>query len=613
MMKPSLATSPHPFRTGARWTLMGWALLTPVLGQPSPAPWTVRSNQNAEALLAVSARFTPEAAGELGMPGLDNRILDLGPALNERERAAFRASADEMDTQLLTEKDPRVRQDLEILREAAVLKVARLEADQRYLLPNLDVSAQIYAGVRALLGRKIPPTRRPSAVLRLQRYAGLAEGYTPLTVLAEAQMRAQLDTPGLLFPLRQAVEQQLVNSDLYLDEVGTLLLQYQLPDGNKPLQALRVQISAWKEFLRRDILPRAREDFRLPEELYALRLREAGVDISPGELSARALTGFVEIRNQMLALAPLVADHLQLEARDYLGVIRELRSKQLADGATLPLYQERLTAVTDIIRREKLVSLPAQEVLIRRATPAESASLPTPFLQPPPLINNQGEQGEFVLPLASSSLDGSAPQLPDFNFDAATWTLLAHEARPGHGLQFSSMVDNGVSLARALFAMNSVNMEGWALYAEAEITPYLPLDGQLIALQLRLLRAARAFLDPGLQRGGISLDEARWILVEQVGLSAANAEQELQRYTFRMPGQATSYFYGYQRLLALRASTEIALGRDFNRQRFHDFLLGEGLLPPAQLSRAVEREFIPAERAREKEPPAAPAVALPDF
>lgn len=212
-------------------------------------------------------------------------------------------------------------------------------------------------------------------------------------MLAEAQMRAQLDTPGLLFPLRQAVEQQLVNSDLYLDEVGTLLLQYQLPDGNKPLQALRVQISAWKEFLRRDILPRAREDFRLPEELYALRLREAGVDISPGELSARALTGFVEIRNQMLALAPLVADHLQLEARDYLGVIRELRSKQLADGATLPLYQERLTAVTDIIRREKLVSLPAQEVLIRRATPAESASLPTPFLQPPPLINNQGEQG----------------------------------------------------------------------------------------------------------------------------------------------------------------------------------------------------------------------------
>lgn len=47
-----------------------------------------------------------------------------------------------------------------------------------------------------------------------------------------------------------------------------------------------------------------------------------------------------------------------------------------------------------------------------------------------------------------------------------------------------------------LFAFNSVNVEGWGLYAEAEMKPFEPLDGQLIALQHRLLRAARAFLDP---------------------------------------------------------------------------------------------------------------------
>ena len=71
---------------------------------------------------------------------------------------------------------------------------------------------------------------------------------------------------------------------------------------------------------------------------------------------------------------------------------------------------------------------------------------------------------------------GEAParRLEDFTFDAATWTLTAHEARPGHELQFASMVENGVSLARALFAFNSVNVEGWALYAEAETQPYLP-------------------------------------------------------------------------------------------------------------------------------------------
>jgi len=128
--------------------------------------------------------------------------------------------------------------------------------------------------------------------------------------------------------------------------------------------------------------------------------------------------------------------------------------------------------------------------------------------------------------------------------------------------------------------------------------PYLPPEGQLIALQFRLLRAARAFLDPGLQQGAISLAEARRVLTQEVGLTDAFAQQELERYTFRSPGQATSYFYGYQRLLELRARTELTLGARFNRQRFHDFVLAQGVLPPDPLVKAVQDEFVPAELKR---------------
>jgi hypothetical protein len=39
-------------------------------------------------------------------------------------------------------------------------------------------------------------------------------------------------------------------------------------------------------------------------------------------------------------------------------------------------------------------------------------------------------------------------------------------------------------------------------------------------------------------------------------LSAPMAQQELDRYTFNSPGQAGSYFYGYSRILQLRAETE---------------------------------------------------------
>ncbi|WP_251259207.1 DUF885 family protein, partial [Enterobacter hormaechei] len=84
----------------------------------------------------------------------------------------------------------------------------------------------------------------------------------------------------------------------------------------------------------------------------------------------------------------------------------------------------------------------------------------------------------------------------------------------GHELQFTAMVERGVSLARTMFAFNSVNVEGWALYAEAEMVPYEPLDGQMIALQFRLLRAARAMLDPMLNLGLTDRANGERVLME---------------------------------------------------------------------------------------------------
>jgi hypothetical protein len=568
--------------------------------EPSTPDWITRSNTEAQALLETYARFYPEMAGKLGVTGVDSRVVELGPAISERLQAAFTATARDLDARSAKVQDRNVRQDLEILRQDALLMAASEEANQRYLLPVFDVAKQVYEGVRALLADQVAKDRHPAAVIRLRRYAGLEEGYTPLATLAQARLRERLDTLGLLFPYQGDLEQQLASSTLYLDGIDELLEQYQVRGGDKAVKELRVQVDAWNEVLRREVLPKARQDFRLPDELYAIRLREVGVDIPPAELAARARTAFIEIRNQMVALAPLVAREHKLKATDYPGVIRELRTRQLTGEDTLTLYRIRLATIEAIIRREKIVTLPEREAIIRLATAAESAAQPAPSMQPPPFINNQGERGEFVLPLITPPVDGEAParRLEDFSFDAVTWTLTTHEVRPGHELQFASMVENGVSLARALFAFNSVNVEGWALYAEAESQPYLPLDGQLTTLQFRLLRAARAFLDPGLQSGEISLDEARRVLTGDVAISEAFADQELQRYTFRAPGQATSYFYGYQRLLDLRARTEITLGKAFNRRRFHDFILAQGLLAPDQMARAVDQELVPAELAR---------------
>ncbi|HEV7448419.1 MAG TPA: DUF885 family protein, partial [Steroidobacteraceae bacterium] len=115
-------------------------------------------------------------------------------------------------------------------------------------------------------------------------------------------------------------------------------------------------------------------------------------------------------------------------------------------------------------------------------------------------------------------------------------------------------------------------------------------------LQMRLMRAARAFLDPMLNLGMIEPAAAKRLLMEEVVLSEPMAKQEVDRYTFNSPGQATSYFFGYTRLEALRAKTELALGSQFNLQAYHDFIIHQGLLPPEVLEKAVTEEFVPAQK-----------------
>ncbi len=266
--------------------------------------------------------------------------------------------------------------------------------------------------------------------------------------------------------------------------------------------------------------------------------------------------------------------------------------KQLKADQVMPLYHRTLADIEDVIRREHLVTLPNR--------PASSASLRQPkplsnlrhICKPPRLLNNHGERGQFVLPAGTTGANGQALKYDDFTFAAASWTLTAHEARPGHELQFASMIEHGVSDARAIFAFNSTNVEGWGLYSEWFMLPYMPEDGKLISLQLRLLRAARAFLDPELQEGKVTPEQALQLLEKDVVLSKAFATEEVDRFTFRAPGQAVSYFDGYTRLREIRSEAESALGPKFNVQRFHDFILSQGLLPPALLRQTVMTDFV---------------------
>lgn len=558
--------------------------------------WVATSNANAKILLQIEAKYSPEGASNLGLTAYDDQI---GRPSLERPghlRRDLQEAIATLTTRLAAESDPRIKQDLEILIDAARKQIRSSTAYEKKTIPYINAPRMIFSGLHDLLDDQVAADRRPAAVVRLKKYTGLAQGYTPIVEIAEQMFRARAKDPSLIGPPRAEVEKDVAEMDVYVQGVREALAKYKLTGYDEALSRMQQQIAGFKTFAQSEVLPRSRADFRLPPELYAVNLDNVGVDYTPEELVSLAHAQFTKIQAQMNETAKRVAQAHGWPDSDYRAVIKRLKQSQLKPEEVMPLYHETLAKIEDAIRANHLVTLPDRPCIVRQATAAETAQQPAPHYHPPPLIGNHGQQGQFVLPKGTTGQNGKALQYDDFTFPAASWSLTAHEARPGHDLQFASMVRMGVSQARAIFAFNSTNVEGWALYAEWFMLPYMPEEGQLISLQLRLLRAARAFLDPELQKGKITREQALKTLEDDVVLSEAFATEEVDRFTFRMPGQAVSYFDGYTRLRQLRADVEKQLGPNFKVQEFHDFILSQGLLPPALLRKAVMTEFVPKHR-----------------
>jgi uncharacterized protein (DUF885 family) len=560
--------------------------------------WIDTSNQYTHMLLAVGFKHHPEFASRQGVSDYDTKISQPSWADEDEERQETAVVLDKLQAAAGQRQPQAVAQDLKIMIRRVELDFKREDFQRAHEVPFLNASQIVFQGVQFLLDEQTPAARRPAAMERIRKYAGLETDYKPITEILKQRALEQMAKPGVIYPWRNEIETELGRDSNYVEGIASLFQKYKLQGWEGPYSKLRSQLADYDTWVKNTILPKSRTDFRLPSEEYALRLQELGIDIPPNQLSAMAHKAFDEIQSEMQPIAAQIAKERRLPSNGYRDVIRELKKQQIAGDAILLLYKSRLAEIEKIIAEHQIVSLPDRPARIRIATAAETVQQPAPHMVPPPFLHNTGQKGEFVLPLniPAAPSQNSPEKYDDFTFDAAAWTLTAHEARPGHELQFDSMVEHGVSVARVLYAFNSTNVEGWGLYSEAIIKPYMSPEGQLISLDYRLLRAARAFLDPELQQGKIQPADAYRVLERDVVQSHAFAQEEVERYTYRMPGQANSYFYGFTKLEDLRKETEALLAAKFNQKRFHDFILAQGLLPPDLMREAVIEKFIPAER-----------------
>jgi uncharacterized protein (DUF885 family) len=373
----------------------------------------------------------------------------------------------------------------------------------------------------------------------------------------------------------------------------------------------RVQPAAkrYRDFLANEYAPRSRATLaasHTPGGLACYRaqlLASTTLDLAPEEIHARGIAAVADAEREMAAIS----------ARSF-------------GGMPVPALLDRLrTAPEYRYRDEAHVLAHAQQTLDRAwaALPRAFAHLPKAraALEPIPAYQARTAAAHYL----SAALDGSRPgtyRVRTVEPTSQSWaqgeSVAFHEVVPGHHLQ-SALANENEALPRiARFLFTSGYAEGWGLYAEQladELGLYSGDADRVGMLSSRAFRAARMVVDTGIHALGWERERAVTYLMAHTVLSRMQAEQEVDRYV-SWPGQAPSYYLGYQEILALRSAAQQRLGERFDLRAFHDAVLGGGSATLPVLRQRVEawlrseedESLAPIERMRRR--PRASSLAL---
>lgn len=539
--------------------------------------WHAKSDKVAEEFTFALSELNPEIGSSFGYEQYDKLGTNPRKELDDEYDKLFVTWIKKLSTLESKEENLNLRVDYRILLD--VIKRMKLRTDTSRRLGVIgasNVSESIYQSLFVLINPQSPKRRKEAAVDRFKYYMSEKGKKSYVMAMLDEEKRYLALYKDKVYPFIGELSKNLENSPAYVAGVKQLLESSGRTDWQKEYELFQKQVLTYDAFIKEEILPHARQNPNLPEELYEVALRDTGVDTHANELIEIGKRDFDDLYKEYQKLASQIAKKNKLSKDDPLSVITFLKKNQVTKLEDVQkLYEGAAQKLEKIISENNLVTLPKNKLIIRMAGDAESKAQPVPHLNPPPLIGNDGSiKPEFVVPTSST---GSLP-FDDFSYESAATILTAHEGRPGHDLQFSRILEEKTSLIRARYAMNSVNVEGWALYAEDLVFDYLTLEEKFAGLEMRLWRIARYYLDPSVQLGKSNADEVVDVFHNKLGVSKQMAALEFQRYAFRSPGQATAYYHGLKKIRNLKTEIEVEYG-NVKLKCFNDTLLSFGLMP----------------------------------
>ncbi|HWV60587.1 MAG TPA: DUF885 domain-containing protein, partial [Sphingopyxis sp.] len=244
-------------------------------------------------------------------------------------------------------------------------------------------------------------------------------------------------------------------------------------------------------------------------------------------------------------------------------------------------YVAEADALLDEIRArqgELFAHLPKAPVEVRAIEAWRQKSAPKAHYRNPP--QDGSAPGIFYINLADMKAQ------PRYQL-AAT---LYHEAIPGHHVETCIAHEmEGLPKFRR-FASVAAFSEGWGLYSELlpkEMGLYADPYSDFGRLSLSLMRACRLVVDTGIHSLKWTREQGIAYFDTNMPSSHYDNQREVERYIV-IPGQATAYYIGMQKIIELRARARAKLGDRFDLRRFHDITLGAGPLPLPLLEERID-------------------------
>tara|TARA_R110002051_G_scaffold10868_8_gene40679 strand:- start:1635 stop:3539 length:1905 start_codon:yes stop_codon:yes gene_type:complete len=184
--------------------------------------------------------------------------------------------------------------------------------------------------------------------------------------------------------------------------------------------------------------------------------------------------------------------------------------------------------------------------------------------------------------------DGSRPGTYYANLyrmqDMPTYQMQAlafHEGIPGHHMQIAIAQElTGVPKFRKYGGFTAFS-EGWGLYSEylpKEMGYYSDPYDDFGRLAMEIWRAARLVVDTGIHDQHWTREQAIQYLLDNTPNPEGDARKAIERYIV-MPGQATAYKIGMNKIVELREKAKAELGDKFDIRDFHDVVLKDGAVP----------------------------------